>query len=398
MSTSVKFFHSGMVGAPALSNATGTSIAVLDACLVNGFNTQTASSVSVTSGVATATIPSGQGYEVDSVIEVAGATPSELNGQKRVLSSTSTTVTFASTSPNGAATGAITLKYAPLGWSKPFSATTQAAYRSTDATGTQMFLDANSDALNANAAGIRGYENMTGVATGTGAFPTTTQRGTFFWVKFAGGTVPWIIFGDTKTFYMLRQFANNGNLASGSLYGFGDFVSNKVLDPYRCMVAAHSATLSGDAATVGATESRTLEIVNTGTAGGCVYTARPASGVAPPQPMLLTLENYMGTASTVVSGGTTNPGGPGVVTYPSPINQGLILSRMVLAESGYPRGHLRGVLGTPQNAHAAFGQMDRVTGQGPFAGKKLMAIKCGSPMGAVSQGVVFFDLTGPWES
>jgi hypothetical protein len=391
----IKFFHSGMVGAPAWGSSAGTGIAVLDAVLVNGFNTQTASNVSVTSGVATATIPAGQGYEVDSIIEVAGATPSELNGQKRVLSATSTTVTFASTSPNGAATGTITLKYAPLGWEKPFSAAEQAAYRSADVTGTQLFLGINSDASGAGTHSVRGYENMTAVATGTGLFPTAAQASTGLWFKWNTTATNWILFGDTKTFYVLRQNANS-NFASGTLHGFGDFVSYKPVDPYRCVMSALPANNFGTT-TVGTTNA-TFEILDPDTASAHIFTPRPASGVASPQAMILTLESYMGTAATVVSGGSTNPGGSGFSTYPSPINQGLLLSRMVLAEQGYPRGHLRGLLGTPQNAHAAFGQMDRITGQGPFAGKKLMAIKCGSPAGTVSQGVVFFDLTGPWES
>jgi hypothetical protein len=396
----IKFLHSGMVGAPLWNNLADTTVATLDAVLVNGFNTQTASSVSVTSGVATATIPAGQGYEVDSIVEVAGATPSELNGQKRVLSSTSTTISFASTSPNGAATGSITLKYAPLGWAKPFSGTNAAAYRSADVTGTQMFLGVDTDSA-ATQALLRGYENMTAVATGTGVFPTTGQQTNWLWAKGGSSVVtsPWIVFGDTKTFYILKQNVTSGNLASGSLYGFGDFVSYKAVDPYRCVMAAHNATnnLSNNGA-AGSSNNATLDIVDSDSALNCVYTTRPASGTAPAQAMILTLENYMGTTAFVVSGGTTNPGGAGIATYPSPINQGLLLSRMVLAEQGYPRGHLRGLLGTPQNAHAAFGQMDRITGQGPFAGKKLMAIKCGSPSGGVSQGVVFFDLTGPWES
>jgi hypothetical protein len=397
----IKFFHSGMVGAPLWNNSAGTTVATLDACLVNGFNIQTASSVSVSSGVATATISAGQGYEVDSIVEVVGATPSELNGQKRVLSSTSTTVTFASTSPDGAATGTITLKYAPLGWSKPFSGTNQAAYRSADVTGAQMFLGLDTDSA-ATTALLRGYENMTAVATGTGAFPTTGQQTNWLWAKGASPsfTSPWIIFGDTKTFYILKQNVNAGNLASGSLYGFGDFVSYKAVDPHRCLIAAHTSTtnIASGGLGSGSTSTEFLHYVDPDTANNCIYTTRSASGVATPQSMILTLESYMGTVSTVVSGGTINPGGTGISTYPSPINQGLLLSRMVLAEQGYPRGHLRGLLGTPQNAHASFGQMDRVTGQGPFAGRKLMAIKCGAPAGTVSQGVVFFDLTGPWES
>jgi hypothetical protein len=394
----IKFLHSGMVGAPVLTGVDGSFIGVLDACLVNGFNTRTASSVGVTSGVATATIPAGQGYEVDSIIEVAGATPAELNGQKRVLSATSTTVTFASTSPDGAATGTITLKYAPLGWEKSFSAATAAAYRSADVTGTQMFLNVSNDVGSQGALNVRGYENMTAVNTGTGAFPTTGQQATWVWARTGFNPRPWIVFGDNKTIYVLRQNVDSGNLASGSLYGFGDFVSYKAVDPYRCLMAAHTTTTQITTSTVTSTGNTTLDVIDADNAFGCIYTTRPASGVATPQSMILTLESYMGTNATVVSGGTTNPGGTGIATYPSPINQGLLLSRMVLAEQGYPRGHLRGLLGTPQNAHAAFGQMDRITGQGPFAGKKLMAIKCGSPAGTVSQGVVFFDLTGPWES
>ena len=114
--------------------------------------------------------------------------------------------------------------------------------------------------------------------------------------------------------------------------------------------------------------------------------------------MVKTLESYMATAGIVVSGGSTNPGGTAFAAYPTPANQGLILSRVVLAEGGGPRGYLRGFYGTPQNAHAAFNQMDRVQGQGQFAGRKLMALKCGSPAGTTSQGVVFVDITGPWES
>ena len=55
---SVKWFTSDMRGAPVVSGTAGTLIAMLDACLVTGFGVVTATSVTVSGGVATATLPS----------------------------------------------------------------------------------------------------------------------------------------------------------------------------------------------------------------------------------------------------------------------------------------------------------------------------------------------------
>ncbi len=237
--TSVKFFHSGMFGAPQIDAAAGTAIATLDAVLVNSFNTQTASSVVVAGGIATATVTAGQGYDVDSVVLVAGATPAGLNGEKRVITSTSTTVTFDATGiSDQTATGTITLKYAPLGWLKAFSGTNQAAYRSADPTGTQMFFNIDGETAGQSTLLVRGYENMTAVATGTGPFPTTAQQTTWRWIKSNAGNTPWMIIGDTKTLYFWRQNINGANMASGNTMGFGDFKSAYAVDAYRCFMAA----------------------------------------------------------------------------------------------------------------------------------------------------------------
>ncbi len=396
--TSVKFFHSGMVGAPVVTTAAGSQIAALDAVLVNGFNTQTATSVVVAGGIATATIPAGQGYEADTVVLVAGATPAGLNGEKRVVTSTSTTVTFDATGiSDQTATGTITLKYAPLGWLKAFSGTNQAAYRSQDVTGTQMFLSVESDSASTTMFSVRAYENMTAVATGTGPFPTVAQALTFVWLK--GGSVPWIIIGDTKSLYFWRQNLGGGNMASGNTMGFGDFKSAYAVDAYRCFIAAHFGTGSLSSSTIGASGNEgAVELLDVDTSWNGIYAHRSASGAATPQSLYKFLENYTGTTAYVASGGTSNPGGPALATYPMPANSGLLLSRIALADSNGLRGWMRGVLGTPQNCHASFGQLDRITGQGSFAGKRLLALKCGSPAGNTSQGVLFFDITGPWES
>jgi hypothetical protein len=83
--------------------------------------------------------------------------------------------------------------------------------------------------------------------------------------------------------------------------------------------------------------------------------------------------------------------------YPNGPNNGLILTRKVLYESGVClRGYLRGGFVTGQNCNASFAWRDKITGQGDYAGKRLLAVKCGSPAGVASQGVAFFDITGPW--
>ena len=395
MSNVIKFLHSGMLGAPAWSNAADTSIATLDACLVNGFNPQTATGVTVSANVATMTFAGNHGFDVDSVVLVAGATPAGLNGERRVVSAaTTTTLTFAAPGvPDGAATGTITARYAPLGWSKPFSGTNAAAYRSTDVTGTQMWLQLRDD-VSSTMVTARGFESMTSTSDGAGQFPGI---GAFFWPKSNGGSAPWLLIGDSKTFYLLRQHFSGTAFASGSVVGFGDFVSFSANDAWRCFVSSHS--FGSLASTIGASGSEgSLELSHATTAYSGISAPRNRNGAPGAVSFTKTMEAYMATNAIVVSGGTTNPGGPAFATYPSPANQGLILSRVVLAEGGGPRGYLRGLFHTPQNCHASFGQMERINGQGAFAGRRLMALKCGSAAGTVSQGVVFVDITGPWEN
>ncbi|MCT9251907.1 hypothetical protein KTH35_19070, partial [Acinetobacter baumannii] len=55
-----------------------------------------------------------------------------------------------------------------------------------------------------------------------------------------------------------------------------------------------------------------------------------------------------------------------------------------------------GIYHAPQNLHQSFNWRDKIDGQGPLLGRKLMAVKTGTPAGVGSQGCVFFDITGPW--
>lgn len=390
MSTTVKHFHSALPGAPTLSGTAGSLIAVLDACLVDGFGLKTADSVVVSGGIATATFSTGHSFEPDVIALVAGATPSGLNGEKRVLSTTTNTVTFDATGiTDQTASGTITVKIAPAGWAKPFSGTNLAAYRSTDVTGTRMFLRV--DDTGTTNARVVGYESMTDVNTGLRGFPTAPQlAGGGFWPKANAANATaraWTVIADNRGFWVHIHTHTTSPGISGSVWGFGDFESYKAGDPYACAVFGSYS----DVATSAANQGGAIENGSTSGVAG-PYAPRSFTGLGGSAQLYHLPESYFGVSA--LSG--TGAGGA-VAVYPNGPNNGLLLTRKLVAENNIAlRGIVRGALVAPQNCHGAFTWRDKVDGQGTLAGRKLLAIKCGSPAGTVSQGVVFFDITGPW--
>ena len=117
MSTSVKFFHSEMPDAPKLPGIVGSMIAVLDACLVNGWGLLAAQSASVAGEVCTLSFATGHAFEVDTVALVAGAAVAEINGEQRVSEAGTNLVRFPAPGvADGPVGGAVTIKIAPAGW------------------------------------------------------------------------------------------------------------------------------------------------------------------------------------------------------------------------------------------------------------------------------------------
>ena len=83
--------------------------------------------------------------------------------------------------------------------------------------------------------------------------------------------------------------------------------------------------------------------------------------------------------------------------YPNGPDNGLALSGKSIVEPGVClRGRTRGIYMVVQNCHERFNWRDKIDGQGTLLGRKLVAIKCGSPAGTASTGLVFVDITGPW--
>lgn len=388
--TSVKHFHSAMTGAPVLSGTAGSLIAVLDACLVNGFGLQTATSLVVARGIATLTFPSGHSFEQDAIALVAGATPSGLNGEKRILTTTTNTATFDATGiSDQTATGTITAKMAPAGWVKEFSGTNLAAYRASNVESTRMYLRV--DDTGTTNSRVVGYETMSDVNTGVGPFPTTTQiSGGGWWPKANAANATaraWTVVADSKGLILHIHAATSSPGIAGGIWSFGDFASLKSGDAYACVL--HCTT--SDQSNLGSASSQSLEWCYASTGYGGNYLPRSFTMLGGSVAANHLAPDFV---NPNASGYASQSGSP---LYPNGPDNGLVLSKKVIVEVGVcRRGTYRGMYITPQNCSTAFSWRDKIDGHGELTGRKLMALKCGSPAATTNSGVVFVDITGPW--
>lgn len=264
-STDIKFYVHTNTNAPQLTNDYGCMIDVLDACLVNGFGSQTVSTLTASSTTVTATFGSAHNFMQYQVIQIDGANQVEFNGQHRILTiPDANTITFElSVVPSvSTATGTINASLPPLGWEKPFSSAGKAAYRSLNLLlPSRPFLrvvdelDPAYTATYAKYAKVGIVEDMTDIDTmlgvqapfdstnpdknwvGTGS-GTTAING---WAKWyyansstftapsndvnapASGSRSWVLVGNSDYFYILPTAIPSNNYAL--CYGFGGFES-----------------------------------------------------------------------------------------------------------------------------------------------------------------------------
>lgn len=388
-SKKTKLFTNGMPGAPVLSGTAGSLIAVLDAVLVNGFGLVSVTGLTVTGGIATATVSAGHSLQVDSVGLIAGATPAGLNGEKRILSIAGNSFTFDATGiADQTATGTITAKVAPAGWTKAFSGTNLAAYKITSVGGTGFYLRV--DDTGTTAARVRGYVTMSDVNTGTGPFPTTADfaGSGLWWSKSnAADARPWRIAADDRGFYYFpRQYdtiyEHQGNY-------FGDILSLKSNDPYACVLRGNSADRS---ITPGGTFGDDLVMADSSRAYSGLYIARAANTLGG------AVNLYSAPVIDTTLSGTHITGSVGFA-YPAAVDNGLMLTPVVLHNTLGFRGYLPGIRYSPQVVNAAFNSGDVVAGSGDMAGKKVTAVRMGNLISAPSQcGMVFIDHTSDWRA
>ena len=379
--TSVVLFDSSMSGAPVITGATpGTILAALVACLVDGFGSKSLSSLAVSDGLATAIVSAGHlfsNYVSGSgvVLEISGATPPELNGRVRAEVVNSTTLTWPVASADVTASGSMSAKRAPAGWTKPFAATNKAVLRnapSPDGTG-WSFLVANEVAtwgyLNA-------YKTMSDISTGTRRSNTATLLNAS---GSSAASPAWACIADNRTCHIL--IVDSGSTIRNFM-SFGDFLPASSLDVDSCYVGGYGCLVSlltdFDAASIGSTPADARIVLASGRLDQVSRVGMPVYGLM---------------SNTGLSGtGVFLPGtGSGDLPFPNALTGQLDVSRISLAESGSVRGALRGIY-APQHKYTGLTDIayllpdDRI-------GKRMLIE---STYSANRYGALMVDLTGPW--
>lgn len=391
--TSVKVFHSGMLNTPVLGPAIGAGLPVLSACLSDGFGLVTVNSLVVASGIATASISSGHSFSAGTVALIAGATPAGLNGEKRVIASTTTTITFdAAGIADGSATGTITAKVAPLGFTKAFTGTNVAAFKSSNPASTGCYLRVDDTATVSMR--VVGYESMTDVNTGIGAFPTAAQvSGGAFWPKGYSGSTSraWMIVGDSRGFYYWAASGNTANFpAQSPLYYFGDYKAFRSASAWACVLSATTV----DATAFSGLIAADMAYSDLTTGSTSMWSPRNYTGLGS-----AAVVNKVGALhwnnAGAISGSASGYTQSGAMAYPNPADNSLITCDVLVMQLGFA-GTFPGLLHTPQNCRSVFNHMDKVAGAGSMDGRSLMASWVGSPGANTYNGVAFLDVTGPW--
>lgn len=396
--TSVKPFRSDMANAPAVSGTAGTLVALLDALLVTGFDTKSATSLVIAGGVATLSYsaPTHSAF-VDSVILISGITGTyaALNGEQKVTALGANQVKFATNLADGTATGTISFKMAPAGWEIVYTGTNLRAYRSLDPLSTKMLLRV--DDTNAQFARVVGYEAMTDINTGTGAFPTAVQMsGGGYWAKSAAANATankWALVADSRLF--LCNIAINSYTApaavQGATRGFGDIATRRPQgDAFACVLnysnTSSVANQYDGQFESGADQRHAMPRGYSGLGSGVLNYSMPYTG-----------------STTAWSGSDSWMG-----TFPSPVDGELKLCKRYFntvqsGTTGAVRGDLPGLYSVPQSVLADnFKLWDSAPGSGALAGRNLMVFSTATTTmgttttGSANAGAAFIDITGPW--
>ena len=389
MTLPVKYFSSAQAGAPTLSGTAGSLIALLDACLVNGYGLKSVDSLVVVGNLATATISTGHIYPVDGVVLVAGAAPAGLNGEQRVLSITANTFTFATSGiSDQTATGTITAKMAPAGWSKEFSGTNKAVYRS-GGNGYRLRVDD----TNPTYALVRGYEAMTDVDTGAAPFPQSGQMASGLWWKKSNAADTtqreWRLLADVALVHLFCLWQPAASFRGGGWYTFGDLVSYLTGDTSATLLTGYYANPNNNY------ESNHWLRISYDQQGK--FLARDMAAIVESMPAghaFITFVDNMSMASRF------GPNYPGAIDNGLHIHGPLLTLERTGTLSGVDttqrlRGHTPGVYQILHNSNMP-NTYSMVSGISGLSGRSLLLAPVAFPASNEHGATVAVDITGPW--
>lgn len=382
-------------GAPTLSGTTGELVTLLDALLVNGYNSKT---ITITRSGATATAScTSHGFNTLQTVKISGADQAEYNGEFRVLTTPdANTFTFTvSGSPATPATGTITCVVAPLGFSTAYTATNKRAYQQKAGTN-QFYLRVTDDGTGSASYGrVVGYETMSDIDTGTNAFPTAAQfSGGLYWGKSSAASATqraWRLFSDGKIFYLCIK----ADGASWTGVAFGDFKSHIPGDVYNTVLIANSGTVMFSAGNGQELWGASYYYFDTG--GANTWVARNYAGAVGCDKTT----RYVGFGGTsirlIIGGGLDYPLAAGGASMPK-----------IYVMSGDPataanwrlgtRGELQGFRPFQHQNPTGVADGDTFTGGGDVAGKQYMILgPIGNNLG-ISGYNVAFEISDTWSS
>ncbi|QIW89225.1 tail assembly protein [Pseudomonas phage 8P] len=401
----IKVFRSDQLGAPLINGVAGTLITALDAILVNGYGQVNVSSISRSSSTATVVTAEPHGFETGDVALIAGAVETEYNGEHQVTVIDSTTYTFAvAGTPTTPATGSITSKRAPAGFSKVFAGTNKGVYRSNDLSSRRHFfrvLDGGTTSGGSREAQLWGYEDMTDVDTGSGMYPTAAQYTYgFFWQKSDTADAVgrhWVLVTDGKTVYHFAYIQSRldtsysyntiGNPATnmGSV-AFGDLIEFKPGDAYASFVTGGPQPNSFSSTQYSGVFNSITSINNNGpsTSQALIMFARDFTAIPGAR-----------AGQVYASGLSAQLGQTAYIAYPHQIDNGFYMVPALVTQ-GAPsliRGRMPGLFEPLHGPCFPNGTIiDNVQG---YVGRKFMML-----YGKNSSSVqaCLLDITGPWDS
>jgi len=247
------WMNAEQIGAPQMngaSNSNGQLLQVLDACLVDGFNSKTVVSISKTSTTVTLGYGVTHGYVMGQLVEVSGANDATLNGKHKIIASTIDTITI-SASGVSQTTGVINTKVAPLGFESIFGSADplKRAYRSktVSTTRTVIYLDMTLPAGHGynstnpvKRATISLCEDMQSLGVQINSYTdaknnfASNPNGSLFWYQCRNRrktdavstsiNSKWVIAGNSEYFYLFHEWQDYKSRGTDlrDIYAFGD--------------------------------------------------------------------------------------------------------------------------------------------------------------------------------